>query len=82
VKAIHRDTQDHVFRHLTGLEQARDVNDQPNALLRLDLQSPLSCPPKFLSSPLLEKNEVGHCHIVTASKTKTQAGSTTLGTSP
>src|SRR5713101_4507840 len=33
-------------------------------------------------SALVESKEVGHCHIVTASKTKTQAGSTTLGTSP
>ncbi len=40
LKAIHCDTQDHVFRHLTSLEQAREVKDLPNALLWLDLQSP------------------------------------------
>lgn len=40
LKAIHCDTHDHVFRHLTSLEQARDVKDLPNALLWLDLQSP------------------------------------------
>ena len=40
LKAIHCDTQDHVFRHLTSLEQARDVKNLPNALLWLDLQSP------------------------------------------
>src|SRR5437762_14283500 len=40
LKAIHCDTQDHVFRHLTSLEQARDVKNLPNALLWLDLQNP------------------------------------------
>src|SRR5437764_14691646 len=40
LKAIHCDTRDHVFRHLTSLEQARDVKNLPNALLWLDLQSP------------------------------------------
>jgi magnesium transporter len=40
LKAIHCDTQDHVFRHLTSLEQARDVKNLPKALLWLDLQSP------------------------------------------
>jgi magnesium transporter len=40
LKAIHCDTQDHVFRHLTSLEQASDVKNLPNALLWLDLQSP------------------------------------------
>lgn len=40
LKAIHCDTQDHVFRHLTSLEQARDVKDLPNALVWLDLQNP------------------------------------------
>lgn len=40
LKAIHCDTQDHVFRHLTSLEEARDVKNLPNALVWLDLQSP------------------------------------------
>ena len=40
LKAIHCDTRDHVFRHLTSLEQARDVKNLPNALLWLDLQNP------------------------------------------
>ena len=40
LKAIHCDTRDHVFRHLTSLEQARDVKNLPNAILWLDLQNP------------------------------------------
>ena len=40
LKAIHCDTQEHVFRHLTSLEEAKDVKNLPNALLWLDLQSP------------------------------------------
>lgn len=40
LKAIHCDMQDHVFRHLSTLEQAKEVKDLPNALVWLDLQSP------------------------------------------
>ena len=40
LKAIQCDTQDHVFRRLTSLEQASEVRNTPNALLWLDLQSP------------------------------------------
>jgi magnesium transporter len=40
LKAIHCDTQNHVFHHLTSLEQAKDVKNLPNALLWLDLQNP------------------------------------------
>ena len=40
LKAIQCDTQDHVFRHLTSLEEASEVRNTPNALLWLDLQSP------------------------------------------
>src|SRR5690349_9212600 len=40
LKAIHCDTQDHVFRHLTSLEEAREVKSLPDALLWLDMQDP------------------------------------------
>ncbi|TMB82163.1 MAG: magnesium/cobalt transporter CorA [Chloroflexi bacterium] len=40
LKAIHCDTHEHIFRHLTSLEQASEVRTTPNALLWLDLQSP------------------------------------------
>ena len=40
LKAIHCDTHEHIFRHLTSLEQASEMRTTPNALLWLDLQSP------------------------------------------
>ncbi len=40
LKVIHCDTHEHIFRHLTSLEQASEVRTTPNALLWLDLQSP------------------------------------------
>jgi magnesium transporter len=40
LKAIHCDTHEHIFRHLTSLEQASEVKETPHALLWLDLQSP------------------------------------------
>ena len=40
LKAIHCDTHKHIFRHLTSLEQASEVKENPDALLWLDLQSP------------------------------------------
>ncbi|HEU0001886.1 MAG TPA: magnesium/cobalt transporter CorA [Ktedonobacteraceae bacterium] len=40
LRAIHCDTQGHIFRHLTSLEQASEVKKIPDSLLWLDLQSP------------------------------------------
>jgi magnesium transporter len=40
LKAIHCNTHEHIFRHLTSLEQASEVRETPHALLWLDLQSP------------------------------------------
>src|SRR2546430_5656714 len=40
LKAIHCDTHEHIFRHLTSLEQESEMRTTPNALLWLDLQSP------------------------------------------
>ncbi len=40
LKAIHCDTHERIFRHLTSLEQASEVRETPHALLWLDLQSP------------------------------------------
>lgn len=40
LRAIHCDTQGHIFRHLTSLEQASEVKENPDSLLWLDLQSP------------------------------------------
>lgn len=40
LKAIHCDTQEHVFRPLTSIEEASAARKKPNGLVWLDLQSP------------------------------------------
>ena len=40
LKAIECNTQEHSFRHVTSIEQACEVKNNPNTILWLDLQSP------------------------------------------
>ncbi len=40
LKAIHCDTQEHIFHPLTSIEEASAARNQPNGLVWLDLQSP------------------------------------------
>lgn len=40
LKAIHCDTHEHVFRHVTSIEQASELSQSPNAIVWLDVQSP------------------------------------------
>src|SRR5436309_15439051 len=40
LKAIQCDTHEHAFRHVSTIEQAREVKNDPHTILWLDLQSP------------------------------------------
>jgi magnesium transporter len=40
LKAIHCDTREHVFRHVTSVEQASERSQSQNAIVWLDVESP------------------------------------------